>query len=951
VGILSEGPGDGPRRRTVSSMPSALSTRLRRALPRPRLTRRRIVTAAVVAAVVLGVVGWAAWPTPKNYLVEDRVLTVQTGPEGTTPVALDTTYYRPKAASTAHPVPAVLLAHGFGGTKDDVAQDARDLAGRGYAVMAWTAEGFGASGGQIHLDSPDWEVRDAQRLIDWLATRPEIRTDAPGDPRVAVVGGSYGGGLALMAAGYDKRIDAIVPQITWNDLANAFLPEGTGTGPGNGVFKKVWAGLFFGSGQSATAALAGPPAAPARPTAPTDPSCGRFAADICQAYLSIATTGTATPEQIALLRRSSPASIVDRITAPTLLVQGTADSLFPLSEADANAKGIAAHGTPVRVAWFTGGHDGGAGPQTDQDRIRYLTVQWLDHYLLGKGAAPANSFTYSRIAGIDAEAQGVVALGSVVTDYPGLAGSGTSSVDVRGPDRPIANPPGGNPAAITSLPGIGGGVASFVSGRVVEVPGQHADFLSAPLPSTVDVVGAPTVRIRAASPTGQAVLFVKLYDVDPQNGPSLPDGLVAPVRLTGLPASIDQAQPVAVTLPAIVHEFQAGHLLRITISSADQAYLTPAAPTVYTVGLGGSAVTLPTVSAKPIATTAVLWRWVLVGVVGVIGLGLVAGVLAGRRRYRRADRSVHPDHADVPRVVAGLRKAYDDGFLAVSTVDFRVDRGQVVGLLGPNGAGKTTALRVLMGLTKPTAGDIYVFGHRLTPGSPVLSRLGALVEGPGFLPHLSGLRNLQLYWRATGRPPEDAHLQEALDIAGLGDSIHRKVKTYSHGMKQRLAIAQAMLGLPELLVLDEPTDGLDPPQIAEMRRVLRQYATDGRAVLVSSHLLAEVEQTCTHVVVLHKGEVVASGPVDEIVGDSPSVQFDVSDPAAATAALHDAGVRSVSGEANGTLVVDLDGTPRAEAVAALVRAGVGVDRVVPRRRLEDAFLALVRGDTEGSTER
>jgi ABC-2 type transport system ATP-binding protein len=170
-------------------------------------------------------------------------------------------------------------------------------------------------------------------------------------------------------------------------------------------------------------------------------------------------------------------------------------------------------------------------------------------------------------------------------------------------------------------------------------------------------------------------------------------------------------------------------------------------------------------------------------------------------------------------------------------------------------------------------------------------------------------------------------------------------------MKQRLAIAQAMLGLPELLVLDEPTDGLDPPQIAEMRRVLRRYATDGRAVLVSSHLLAEVEQTCTHVVVLHRGEVVAAGPVDDIVGDSPSVQFDVSDPAAATAALEQAGVLGVSGEGNGTLVVDLDGTSRADAVALLVRAGVGVDRVVPRRRLEDAFLALVGGDTKASGER
>jgi ABC-2 type transport system ATP-binding protein len=302
-------------------------------------------------------------------------------------------------------------------------------------------------------------------------------------------------------------------------------------------------------------------------------------------------------------------------------------------------------------------------------------------------------------------------------------------------------------------------------------------------------------------------------------------------------------------------------------------------------------------------------------------------------------------------VVQGLRKAYADGFVAVSTVDFRVERGQVVGLLGPNGAGKTTSLRVLMGLTKPTAGDIYVFGHKLTPGSPVLSRLGALVEGPGFLPHLSGLRNLELYWRATGRPAADARLDEALEIAGLGEAIHRRVKTYSHGMKQRLAIAQAMLGLPELLVLDEPTDGLDPPQIAEMRRVLRRYATDGRAVLVSSHLLAEVEQTCTHVVVLHKGFVVASGPVDDIVGDSPSVQFDVSDPAGATEALHKVGVRGVTGESNGTLTVDLDGTSRADAVAALVHAGIGVDRVVPRRRLEDAFLALVGGDTKASGER
>jgi ABC-2 type transport system ATP-binding protein len=302
--------------------------------------------------------------------------------------------------------------------------------------------------------------------------------------------------------------------------------------------------------------------------------------------------------------------------------------------------------------------------------------------------------------------------------------------------------------------------------------------------------------------------------------------------------------------------------------------------------------------------------------------------------------------------VRGLRKQYSDGFVAVSTVDFTVSRGQVVGLLGPNGAGKTTALRVFMGLTMPTAGEVLVFGHPLTAGSPVLSRLGALVEGPGFLPHLSGLANLKLYWKATGRPEADARLDEALDIAGLGSAIDRKVKTYSHGMKQRLAIAQAMLGLPELLVLDEPTDGLDPPQIAEMRRVLRRYATDGRAVLVSSHLLAEVEQTCTDVVVMHKGEIVASGPVDDIVGDSPTVQFDVSDVDAAASVLDRLGaIRSVAASGGRGLVVDLNGTPRADVVAALVNAGVGVDRVVPRRRLEDAFLSLVGGDTKASGER
>ena len=146
----------------------------------------------------------------------------------------------------------------------------------------------------------------------------------------------------------------------------------------------------------------------------------------------------------------------------------------------------------------------------------------------------------------------------------------------------------------------------------------------------------------------------------------------------------------------------------------------------------------------------------------------------------------------------------------------------------------------------------------------MLSRIGAFVEGPGFLPHLSGRENLDLFWRASGREG-DPCFAEVLEIAGLGSSVDRKVRTYSQGMKQRLGIAQAMLGMPDILLLDEPTNGLDPPQIREMRQVLREYAKDGRTVILSSHLLGEVEQTCTHVVVMHRGTVAATGTVSDLL--------------------------------------------------------------------------------------
>jgi ABC-2 type transport system ATP-binding protein len=300
-------------------------------------------------------------------------------------------------------------------------------------------------------------------------------------------------------------------------------------------------------------------------------------------------------------------------------------------------------------------------------------------------------------------------------------------------------------------------------------------------------------------------------------------------------------------------------------------------------------------------------------------------------------------------VITGLRKDYPGGVVAVDDVSFRVDRGQVLGLLGPNGAGKTTTLRMVMGLITPTAGDITLFGAPVRPGAEILSRVGSFVEGSGFLPHLSGRTNLELYWRATGRPARDAHLEQALEIADLGRAVERRVKTYSQGMRQRLAIAQAMLGLPDLLLLDEPTNGLDPPQIHAMREVLRRYAATGRTVLISSHLLSEVEQTCSHVVIVNRGRTIAAGTVAEMVAASGEIQLSTDEPERARTVLRRIpGIDGMEITAGG-LLVDLAEVPLGDALRALLDAGITVTAAAPRNRLEDVFLDLVGAGTEART--
>ncbi|MFC9280357.1 CocE/NonD family hydrolase, partial [Streptomyces collinus] len=864
-----------------------------------------LLAAAAAVVVLAGAGTWTAVASDSPPPVHrgDQVMVMTDG------TRIDTSYFT--AGSTGRR-PAVLLAHGFGGSKDDVRQQAEDLARDGYAVLTWSARGFGRSTGRIGLNDPQREVADVSRLIDWLAKQPQVRLDRPGDPRVGVTGGSYGGAISLLAAGHDRRVDAIAPAVTYWNLADALFP--------NGVFKKLWAGVFFNTGGG----------------------CARFEPALCRMYDRVAESGTPDSAARALLEERSPSAVGGRIKVPTLLVQGQTDSLFTLSQSDAAARAIRANGAPVDVDWIAGGHDGG---DMESGRVQRRVTAWFDRYLKGDtstGTGPA--FRITRTGGVDSTDGAALLRGASADTYPGLRDH-RRTVALTGGTQRIANPAGASPPAVSALPGLGGsgGLAQLSAlgvGVSVDFPGQYAKFDSAPLTRDLRITGTPTVTAHVTAGSDDAVLFGKVYDVGPDGTRQvLPSQLVTPLRVTGARHGKD----VTITLPAIDHEVQKGHRLRLVLASTDLGYASPAAPATYTVSVTGglSVPTAPAVTTAAAPLPAWVWWLPLAGAAAALAL-----LLTGRRRT--AAPAPDPGLADVPLRITGLSKRYARAAdrYAVRELSFRVEKGQVLGLLGPNGAGKTTTLRMLMGLIKPDDGEIRLFGHAVRPGAPVLSRVGAFVEGAGFLPHLSGRENLELYWRATGRPPEDAHLTEALEIAGLGDALARAVRTYSQGMRQRLAIAQAMLGLPDLLILDEPTNGLDPPQIREMREVMIRYAAAGRTVIVSSHLLAEVEQSCTHLVVMDRGRLVQAGPVREIIGSGDTLLVGTGTPveepvAEKVAALP--GVASAVRTEDGLLVRLEPGGTAERLVVELVRLEVPVASVGPHRRLEDAFLTLIGG--------
>ena len=789
----------------------------------------KIRTISALAVIVASIV------SPSVVKADEKVSEIiETAPG----ISIDTSQYLPKKL----PAPAILIAHGFGGSKDSVESDAKFFASKGFVVMTWSARGFGESTGQIEMNSIDSEVADTRALITHLAKSKNVLLDGEGDPRVGIMGSSYGGANALLTASQDSRIDAVISDISWSDLEQGLFPQSVERSLASGPFKKVWAGTFFSAVTLQSAYLG---------------ECGAFAQRWCDAYQNAVLQGSPSPTDKKLLASVSPIKYASSISAPTLLSQGQADSLFPLSESYKLAQELKKNKAenPLSMIWHADGHDG-SNAQAPYLREQFLL--WFQKHLLEREIEfPIFQFTRSNGS---ISLQDSTVIPKVFTSEKLPFENEPKQLQLVTPTAAMIYPIGGVPSAISALPGIGsaGALASQLLSNLAGfspafLPGQSGLLESAPLTEPISIVGPSSIKVRITSTEPDATLFFSLVTKTPSGAINLPNGIVAPVRITNIS---DGGTDVVVNLPATILDASIGDVIAVGISSTDQGYETPKTSRFYSVS-PLSPLTYQTSIATAAQSSSANYLWPL----GAFASVILAAIFV---RLRRPKIAPAKETSDALVSVENLSKTYKDGHRAVSDLSFEVQRGQVVGLLGPNGAGKTTALRMIMGLIFPTKGSIYLNGESVYPGSPALSNIGCFIEGPGFLPHLSGRENLRLYWRSIGRDGEQ-HLDQVVAITKLGTALDKKVRTYSQGMRQRLAIAQSMLGMPDLLVLDEPTNGLDPQQIAEMRQVLKNYASTGRTVVISSHLLAEIQQTCSHVVLMHRGELVAFGPMEDLL--------------------------------------------------------------------------------------
>ncbi|MGC4925743.1 CocE/NonD family hydrolase [Streptomyces cyaneofuscatus] len=555
--------------------------------------RHPLVAVAGAALAAPLVLSGPAHAEAAPYTVTPLKFTVQAGGRS---CVVDADLYRPAGVDAASPAPAVLATNGFGGSKSDGSTDAigKAVAARGYVGLVYSGLGFGKSGCLITLDDPAIDGKAASGLLDFLGgtraaddgTRADyVVQDGPGDPRVGMIGGSYGGAIQFATASTDPRVDALVPLITWNDLAYALAPTNTGARTGvtsdtPGVFKWQWTNGFYliGEGQP----LLNPSLDPSRFNRL---DCLHFAAQACET-IRLLNSGRypadKTEAMLAYARSVSPVTYLDRVKAPTLIVQGQADSLFNLNEATATYKTLKAQGTTAKMIWQSWGHSGGLVPgeldlsegNLETSYVGRRVLAWFDRYLQKKTDADTGpEFAYYRSW---RSGYGTAAELPALSQKMYLSGDGklvdNRSKVVRG-SRQYTNwlvPTSHSESSIAPLIGL-------PDPKPYDTKGTYLGWRSAPLTAPVDVVGAPKATLKVVSPKAERVqnsgdasdklvLFAKVYDVAPDGTRKLVNRLVSPVRVP------DVTRPFTVDLPGIVHRYEKGHRLEFVIAASDTAY-------------------------------------------------------------------------------------------------------------------------------------------------------------------------------------------------------------------------------------------------------------------------------------------------------------------------------------------------------------------------------------------
>ncbi|MBB5107007.1 putative CocE/NonD family hydrolase [Streptomyces spectabilis] len=516
---------------------------------------------------------------------------------------VDADLYRPRGVDRAHPAPAVLATNGFGGSKDDASTAAigRIVAERGYVGLVYSGLGFGRSGCLISLDDPAIDGRAASGLLDFLAgeraaddgTRADyVVADAPGDPRVGMLGASYGGAVQLATAADDHRVDALVPMITWHDLAYSLAPNNAvdRTAGGRevpGAAKWQWMNGFYLAGEGQP--LLAPSLDPSRINSL---DCLHFVTRACEMVRTLNSgryPADRTRRLLAFARSVSPVSYLDRVEAPTLLVQGQADTLFNLNEAEATYRTLKEHGTTAKMIWQSWGHSGGTGSPAageldlgggdlESSYVGRRILAWFDRYLRhDESAETGPDFAYHRDWIKDPD-RAYATASRLPADRRELYLSGEGRlVDdparVTSGSRTYRN----GPLPTSHSESRAAGLAGLPDPAPYDTRGTHLGWTTEPLTRSVEVVGAPEATLRVDSPRAERaqrsadaadklVLFAKLYDVAPGGEQTLVHRLVAPVRVP------DVRGPFTVRLPGIVHRYEKGHRLRFVIAASDGAY-------------------------------------------------------------------------------------------------------------------------------------------------------------------------------------------------------------------------------------------------------------------------------------------------------------------------------------------------------------------------------------------